>query len=213
LLVGLHVKALLEHYHAHGTLRSFKSGGTVVLDDPQQILEQPCDILVPAAIEQVITGQNAGRIQAAIIAEAANGPTTPEAARILHAKGVVVLPDMLVNAGGVVVSYFEWLKNLSHVRFGRMSKRWEEYSKAALLDIMEQSLGRPLDRELRLQATYGPEEHQLVYSGLEDTMITACEEVRSAATELGSDLRTAALYCAIRKVASATDTSGMIFSK
>lgn len=204
----------MEYFHTHGTLKTFKEGSSCrVLEDPQLVLEQECDILVPAAVEQVITGKNVSRIKAAIVAEAANGPTTPDASEHLHANGTIVLPDMLVNAGGVVVSYFEWLKNLSHVRFGRMNKRWEEYSKAALLDIMERSLGKPLDRDLRLAATYGPEEHQLVYSGLEDTMITACQEVRQAARDLSSDVRTAAMYCAIRKVASATDTSGMIFSK
>ena len=213
LIIGFHVKALIEHFHTHSTLSSFSAPGTTVLKNHKEILEKECDILIPAAIEQVITMENAPRIKAKLVAEAANGPTTPEASKYLHNKGIVVLPDMLVNAGGVVVSYFEWLKNLSHVRFGRMNKRWEEYSKAMLLDLMEKSLGRELDRDAKRRATYGPEEHQLVYSGLEDTMITACEEVRKAAMELNVDMRTAAMYSAIKKVASATDTSGMIFMK
>jgi glutamate dehydrogenase (NAD(P)+) len=195
------------------SLKNYTSDGTIVLAKPNDILEQECDVLIPAAIEQVITTENAPRIKAKIIAEAANGPTTPEASNLLFKNGKIVIPDMLVNAGGVVVSYFEWLKNLSHVRFGRMSKRWEEYSKTAMLDLMEKSLAKEFDRELRMKATYGPEEHQLVYSGLEDTMITACEEVRKTSAELNVDLRTAAMYSAIKKVASATDTSGMIFMK
>jgi glutamate dehydrogenase (NAD(P)+) len=153
------------------------------------------------------------RIQAKIIAEAANGPTTPTADAYLCKQGTVILPDMLMNAGGVVVSYFEWLKNLSHVRFGRMNKRWEEYSKANMLDIIESQFGKKLDEKLRHVATFGPEEHQIVYSGLEDTMITACADVRRAAVELDVDMRTAAMYASIKKVASVTDTSGMIFMK
>lgn len=131
----------------------------------------------------------------------------------LNAKGTLILPDMLVNAGGVVVSYFEWLKNLNHVRFGRMNKRWEEYSKTKLLELIESSTGKPLDPVLRKIAVNGPEEHQLVYSGLEDTMIVACKEVHNTSIAKGIDLRTAAMCNAISKVAAVTDTSGMIFMK
>lgn len=194
-------------------MKNYKSAGTVLLENPADILEQETDILIPAAIEQVITEKNMKKIKAKMISEAANGPLTPGASKYLYNNNVEILPDMLVNAGGVVVSYFEWLKNLSHVRFGRMSKRWEEYSKAALLDIMEKALGREMDSETKLRATFGPEEHQLVYSGLEDTMINACSEVRKASMDNCTSLRTAAMYCAIKKVASATDTSGMIFMK
>jgi glutamate dehydrogenase (NAD(P)+) len=156
---------------------------------------------------------NAARIRAPLIVEAANGPTTPSADAYLTASGKVILPDMLMNAGGVVVSYFEWLKNLSHVRFGRMNKRWEEYSKSLMFDLVEELFGKKMDPKVRQLATYGPEEHQLVYSGLEDTMINACAEVRKVALELNLDMRTAAMYAAIKKVASVTDTSGMIFMK
>lgn len=210
---GLDVKSVTEHFYSHGTLSTFTSNGTTVLSNPKDILEMPCDVLIPAAMEHQITRDNMRRIQAKIIAEAANGPTTPAADDYLYRQGTVILPDMLMNAGGVVVSYFEWLKNLSHVRFGRMNKRWEEYSKANMLDIIEAQFGKKLDEKIRHMATFGPEEHQIVYSGLEDTMITACADVRKAALELGADMRTSAMYASIKKVASVTDTSGMIFMK
>lgn len=210
---GLDIQSLTEHFNSTGSLRGYSSNGTVILEGSKAVLELACDVLIPAAIEHQITSENAHQIKAKIIAEAANGPTTPLANEYLIKKGVVVLPDMLVNAGGVVVSYFEWLKNLSHVRFGRMNKRWEEYSKASILDVVEELFGKKLDAKLRQLATVGPEEHQLVYSGLEDTVINACAEVRKVALELKLDIRTAAMHTSIRKVASVTDTAGMIFMK
>lgn len=164
-------------------------------------------------MEQQITVANAHKIKAKLIAEAANGPTTPGANKILLANGKVIIPDMLINAGGVVVSYFEWLKNLSHVRFGRLNKRWEEYSKTKLLDLVESATAKKIDPALRELAIHGPEEHHLVYSGLEDTMINACLETRNTSIAKGLDHRTAAMYNAITKVASVTDTAGMIFMK
>lgn len=210
---GLDIKSVTEHLHSNASLVSYTANGTQILLDSKEILERECDVLIPAALEHQINRENSHKIQAKIIAEAANGPTTPQADQYLASQGVIILPDMLVNAGGVVVSYFEWLKNLSHVRFGRMNKRWEEYSKANMLDLIEEVLGRKMDPKIRQLVTYGPEEHQLVYSGLEDTMINACSEVRKVALELGLDMRTAAMYSSIRKVASVTDTAGMIFMK
>ena len=213
---GLDVKAVGDHLHSHGTLIDFPNNGnhTTVMKEPLSVLELDCDLLIPAAMEHQITAKNMTRIRAKMIAEAANGPITPAADEYLtRQKGILILPDMLMNAGGVVVSYFEWLKNLSHVRFGRMNKRWEESSKANLLDIIEQLFGKKLDAKVRNLATYGPEEHQIVYSGLEDTMMMACQEVRKAAIEHNTDYRTAAMLVSISKVASVTDTAGMIFMK
>ena len=116
-----------------------------------------------------------------MIAEAANGPTTPAAHIYLTQKNVMIIPDLLINAGGVVVSYFEWLKNLNHVRFGRMNKRWEETSKALIVDIVENFTSKSLDPELKLTAIHGPSEAQIVHSGLEDTMMSACQETRVTA--------------------------------
>lgn len=132
---------------------------------------------------------------------------------MLVKRQIVVLPDLLVNAGGVAVSYFEWLKNLSHVRFGRMNKRWEEVSKESLLSLVEHATGKPIDPSARKAAGIGAEETQIIYSGLEETMATAVLETAVAARDLGCDYRTAAMAVAIRKVASVADTAGMIFMK
>jgi glutamate dehydrogenase (NAD(P)+) len=162
----------------NNNIRGFSAIGCEFYDNPMEVFEKECDVLIPAALEQQIHEGNAHKIKAKIVAEAANGPTTPSASKILESRGIVLLPDLLVNAGGVVVSYFEWLKNLSHVRFGRMNKRWEEYSKTKLLDIIEQATGTPINPHLKELAINGPEEHHIVYSGLEDTMIAACRETR-----------------------------------
>lgn len=178
---GIDVGGLRQHMDKTRSIRGFSALGAQFFADPMQVLEMECDVLVPAALEQQIHVGNAHKIQAKIVAEAANGPTTPTANQILQTRGIIVLPDLLVNAGGVIVSYFEWLKNLSHVRFGRMNKRWEEYSKTKVLDIVEQCTGKLLDPQLKELAIHGAEEHHIVYSGLEDTMISACRETRLTA--------------------------------
>lgn len=168
-------------------------------------------MLIPAALEQVINVENVANVQTKLIIEAANGPVTPLADEYLNSKGIPIIPDLLANAGGVCVSYFEWLKNLSHVRFGRINRRWEEDSKHVLLAMVETALGKPLDPVLRMQATAGADEAKLVYSGLEDTMIGACQEVRSVALQKNLDYRTAAYHASIKKVAAVNDSSGLIF--
>lgn len=210
---GLDVDSLLKAFMRRRNLRDYTSMGTLVLEEPLSVLELDCDILIPAAMEQQITLENVDKIQARMIVEAANGPTTPAADEKLVSRGVVIVPDMLANAGGVCVSYFEWLKNLSHVRFGRINKRWEESSKNQLMDLIEAGLGRKLEPEIRASVGIGADEARLVYSGLEDTMINACADVRQIAVSKNVDYRTAALYTAINKVADCTDTSGMIFMK
>lgn len=178
---GIDVGALKDHIQKHHSIQGFTGSGVEYFKDGQEVMQRECDILVPAAMEQQIHLGNVNQIRAKMVVEAANGPTTPAASKILQQNGTIVLPDLLVNAGGVVVSYFEWLKNLSHVRFGRMNKRWEEYSKSKVLDIVEQSIGKSLDPALKAMAVIGAEEHQIVYSGLEDTMINACRETRLTA--------------------------------
>ena len=178
---GIDVAALKEFMQTNHTIKGFTGPGVEYFQDVSNVLHRECDILIPAAMEQQIHMGNVNKIQAKMVVEAANGPTTPAASKALLSNGVVILPDLLVNAGGVVVSYFEWLKNLSHVRFGRMNKRWEEYSKSKVLEIVEQTTGRQLDPALKAMAVIGAEEHQIVYSGLEDTMINACRETRLTA--------------------------------
>lgn len=143
--------------------------------------------------------------------EGANGPTTPLAAEILHSRGVVVIPDIIANAGGVTVSYFEWLKNLSHVRFGRLNKQWEEASKRKLVEFIEESLEDKIDPIKRKLITEGASEQDLVFSGLEDTMMNACAETVTCSEALNLDLRTAAFHNAIVKISGSTeDIEGLL---
>ncbi|KAI9292292.1 glutamate dehydrogenase [Neoconidiobolus thromboides FSU 785] len=207
---GLDIEALFAHRKETGTFRGYSSG--TILDEPLSVLEVKCDVLIPAALERQIGLKNAHKIQAKIVGEAANGPVTPAAHDILTERGIVVIPDLLLNAGGVCVSYFEWLKNLSHVRFGRMNKMWEEQGKAKLLALVEQEVGRNLSESERRHIVHGAEEHELVYSGLEDTMIVACRETLSTANSLNVDYRTAALVNAIQKIALVNQSSGAMFS-
>jgi glutamate dehydrogenase (NAD(P)+) len=195
---GLDLEAVVQHRKETGSILGFP-GGT---DLPRNIdaLELDCEILIPAALENQITGENAPRIQAKIIGEAANGPTTAKADAILLERGVRVLPDLYLNAGGVTVSYFEWLKNLSHVRFGRMEKRFDEAAHRSLLREIGRATG--VDVEASDLPDLGADEEDLVYSGLEETMIVALHQIRDVEGGLGiRDLRTASLVTAIKKIA------------
>jgi len=197
---GLNEEEVFQHRKKTGSILDFP-GATNILKSTEA-LELECDILIPAALENVINHTNAPRIRAKIIGEAANGPLTPEADEIFIKKGVLVVPDMYLNAGGVTVSYFEWLKNLSHVRYGRMEKRFTENLNSHILGQLEELTGknvRPREKEFIM---HGPEEADLVYSGLEETMITATHEIMNCwkANPKIPDMRTAAYVVAINKV-------------
>jgi glutamate dehydrogenase (NAD(P)+) len=159
---------------------------------------------VPAALENQITTENADRIKAKIIAEAANGPVTADADAILRQKGVLILPDFYINAGGVTVSYFEWLKNLSHHRFGRLENRFQHNAFERLLDKVVELTGREVSERDREILTRGGNEVELVNSGLEDTMITAYQQMRDTLKQHPEipDIRTAAFVCSLKKIAS-----------
>ena len=206
---GLNVNDVVEHRKATGSILGFP--GAKDIAESKVTLEMPCDILIPAALENVINASNAGRIQAKIIGEGANGPLTPEADEILAQKGVIVIPDMYLNAGGVTVSYFEWLKNLSHVRFGRMDKRFAENQYGSILHTVEDLTGKRVTERERKVLLHGPDEVDLVYSGLEDTMITAYHEIREAYLSLDKkvDMRTAAFTVAINKVGGSYEELGI----
>ncbi len=198
---GLDLEAVVAHRKAKGTCLGF--AGAIDIAPSLAALELDCDILVPAALERQITAENAPKIKAKIIAEGANGPTTTEADAILQQRGVLVLPDLYLNAGGVTVSYFEWLKNLSHVRFGRMEKRFDEGFARGLLGGVERLTGKAMGAKEKAELTHGADEIDLVNSGLEETMIGAYQGVRETKLALGAsvDLRTAAMVTAIDKVA------------
>ena len=199
---GLDLERVMAHRRDTKSILNFP--GATNLPSPQSALELECDILVPAALENQITAENASRVQAKIIAEGANGPLTAEAGEILNQRGVLILPDMYLNAGGVTVSYFEWIKNLSHVRFGRMEKRFEERAYRKLLAATEQLSGKKLTEEEIAQYTGGPSEEDLVNSGLEETMISSYRQIREVRVKHPSkpDLRTAAFISAIDKIAT-----------
>jgi glutamate dehydrogenase (NAD(P)+) len=184
--------------------------GATDIPNSAEALELECDILIPAALENVINGGNAARVKAKIIGEAANGPLTPDADEILLAKGCIIVPDMYINAGGVTVSYFEWLKNLSHVRFGRMDKRFSENQNTQILQSVEALTGKKVTDIERRQILHGPDEVDLIYSGLEDTMIDSYHEIRDMMLTLGiNDMRTAAFVVSINKVGVAYEELGI----
>eukprot|EP00475_Leptophrys_vorax_P005916 TRINITY_DN13590_c0_g1_i5.p1 TRINITY_DN13590_c0_g1~~TRINITY_DN13590_c0_g1_i5.p1 ORF type:complete len:456 (-),score=37.56 TRINITY_DN13590_c0_g1_i5:303-1670(-) len=206
---GLDIAGIKQWHARRGTITGFPGAKTVT--DATSVLEMPCDVLIPAALEGQINSGNAGRIQARVVAEAANGPVTPPAEAILEAKGVVILPDLLLNAGGVTVSYFEWLKNLNHIRFGRMSRRMEERGKQALLDALESEIvtGVKFTDDTRKSIIKGNTEEDFVWSGLEETMISGWEEVSRVAEERGCNFRTASYLIAIEKIATCYRVSGI----
>lgn len=197
---GINIDKLMAYRKSKGSIIGFE--GTKKLGTNSAALELECDILIPAALENVINKENAPRIKAKIIGEAANGPLTPDADAILNKKGVIVVPDMYINAGGVTVSYFEWLKNLSHVRYGRMEKRFNENTSLKLVTELEKLTGHNFNAKERENLVHGPDEVDLVYSGLEDTMIGSYHEIRDVwfAKKNITDMRTAAFVNAINKV-------------
>ncbi|REJ78115.1 MAG: Glu/Leu/Phe/Val dehydrogenase [Acidobacteria bacterium] len=198
---GIDLEALMNFRRETGSIVGFE--GSTALPKREDALEIECDILIPAALENQVTAENAPRIKAKIIGEAANGPVTADAEKILEEKGIMIVPDVYLNAGGVTVSYFEWLKNLSHVRFGRMGKRFEQSAYDKILGIVERETGRTLTKEERETVARGADEADLVYSGLEETMITAYQHTREILkrNDKVENLRTAAFVNAIDKVA------------
>ncbi|MAG55351.1 MAG: glutamate dehydrogenase [Planctomycetes bacterium] len=191
-----------------GTILGFPRARSVT--NPKAFLDIACDVLVPAALENQITLANAHRVKARILAEAANGPTTPGAEKILLRNGVAIIPDIYLNSGGVTVSYFEWTKNISHMRFGRMAKRFEGTRERRSLDAIEEATGINLSADMDA-LTRGPDEVDLVRSGLEGTMVEAFEEMLDDLmnAKRSRDLRVAAYRVAIAKVAASYEALGI----
>ena len=206
---GLNEEEVFQYKKKTGSIKDFP--GTKFIPTSAEALELECDILIPAALENVINGENAPRVKAKIIGEGANGPLTPEADEVFVQKGILVIPDMYLNAGGVTVSYFEWLKNLSHVRYGRMEKRFTENLNAHILGTIEDLTAKKVSDREREFILHGPEEADLVYSGLEETMITATHEIMNAWKNNPKipDMRTAAYVVAIDKVATSYNELGI----
>jgi len=212
---GLNVQAVRDWMNGHdGLLAGYPDAP--LSPDGAAALELPCDILIPAAMEGVIHLGNAARIQAPLIVEAANGPITFGADEILREKGVLIIPDMYANAGGVTVSYFEWVKNLSHIRFGRMQRRAEEARSRLLVEELERlsadkGLGWSLADDFKDRFLTGSDELALVRSGLDDTMRAAYQSMREVwhGRNDVEDLRTAAYIVAIDRVAKTYRSKGL----
>lgn len=206
---GIDLEDLVAYRKETGTVLDFPEA--MNLPDRAAALELECDILVPAALEGQIHSGNVANIKAKIVAEAANGPVTADANDILLERGVLIIPDMYLNAGGVTVSYFEWLKNLSHVRFGRMSNRFEANTNMEMLKTLEALTGRSVDRATFKRLSVGAGEYDLVDSGLEETMVDAYNEIREIMLHYGNetDLRTAGYISAIQKIADSYLTMGI----
>ncbi len=203
---GLNTEEVYQYKIQYGKLEGFPHGK--FLENGEDALKLPCDILIPAAMEGVISRANASQINAKLIAEAANGPITFDADKILQDKGVFIIPDTYLNAGGVTVSYFEWLKNLSHVRFGRMDRRFVEAQGEKTIKLLESGIEKCLDEHAKADLIKGPDEITLVRSGLEDTMREAYQEIKEMhlSNPKIHDRRTAAFASAIRKIADIYDS-------
>jgi glutamate dehydrogenase (NAD(P)+) len=211
---GINVVAVLDWMKEHGGVKDCPEG--IYHAEGERLLEAECDILIPAALEGVINLGNAARVRAPLIVEAANGPVTAGADEILRKKGCVIIPDMYANAGGVTVSYFEWVKSLSHIRFGRMQRRAEEAHTKALVDELERlsadkGLGWTLSPGFKQRYLTGSDELELVRSGLDDTMRTAYQDMREVWRSRAdvTDLRMAAYIVAIGRVADSYRSKGL----
>ena len=198
---GLQVQQVREYINAHKTIKGFP--GAEFTENGKAMLEMECDILIPAAMEGQITAENAERINTKLIVEAANGPITFEADEILRKRNITILPDALVNAGGVTVSYFEWIRNLSHIRFGRMERRYDEMRGQHLISAMENLAQKQVPDWMRREIVKGAAELDLVRSGLDDTMRHAYQEMSETlhGNDKVHDFRTAAYVVAINKIA------------
>ncbi len=206
---GLEIEQLNQWRKDTGSIKDFPFGQTV--PHPGAVWDIECDILIPAALENQITLENCSRIRTKVLAEAANGPTTPGAEDDLHKRGVMIIPDIFLNAGGVTVSYFEWGKNLSHMRFGRLQKHLEEMKSQTLVRSIEGLIGKDIPNTDRKFLVKGPEEIDLVNSGLAETMVTAYRAIREVhhLKAPAESMRVAAFIIAIQKVALAYEQLGI----
>ena len=201
---GFDIHEIIRFRTEHGSLLNFPGAESYGKDDRKSVMEFECDILVPAALENQIDADNAHNVRAKIVAEAANGPVTADGSAILAQRGIIVLPDIYLNAGGVTVSYFEWLKNLSHMRFGRLQKRFDEQNYQRIVDQIETTTGKAINERDRKMIIHGADEVDLVRSGLEETMISGFQGIYELykSKEGINDLRTAAFALAISKISN-----------
>ena len=195
---GIDINALIEFYKTNKTINNPKLGE--FKNNPSELLELDCDILIPAALENAITVDNVDKIKTKLIIEAANGPISFEADQKLFEKGVMIIPDIYVNAGGVVVSYFEWVKDISHIRFGRVEKRFQEQKILDIIDLIDKKTNTKTDFDTIKKIIHGADEEDLAFSGLEDSMRNAFIEIYNAKKQIKKSFRESAYYVSLKKI-------------
>ena len=195
---GIDINALIEFYKTNKTINNPKLGE--FKNNPSELLELDCDILIPAALENAITIDNVDKIKTRLIIEAANGPISFEADQKLFEKGVMIIPDIYVNAGGVVVSYFEWVKDISHIRFGRVEKRFQEQKILDIIDLIDKKTNTKTDFDTIKRIVHGADEEDLAFSGLEDSMRNAFIEIYNAKKQIKKSFRDSAYYVSLKKI-------------
>ena len=195
---GIDINALIEFFQKNKTINNPKLGE--FKNNPSELLELNCDILIPAALENAITTDNVDKIKTKLIIEAANGPVSFEADQKLFEKGVMIIPDIYVNAGGVVVSYFEWVKDISHIRFGRVEKRFQEQKILDIIDLIDKKTNTKTDFDTIKRIVHGADEEDLAFSGLEDSMRNAFIEIYNAKKLIKKSFRESAYYVSLKKL-------------
>jgi len=195
---GIDIDALIKFYKTNKTINNPKLGE--FKNNPSELLELDCDILIPAALENAITINNVDKIKTKLIIEAANGPISFDADQKLFEKGVMIIPDIYVNAGGVVVSYFEWVKDISHIRFGRVEKRFQEQKILDIIDLIDKKTNTKTDFDTIKNIVHGADEEDLAFSGLEDSMRNAFIEIYNAKKQIKKSFRDSAYYVSLKKI-------------
>jgi len=195
---GIDINALINFFQKNKSINNPKLGE--FKNNPSELLELDCDILIPAALENAITIDNVDKIKTKLIIEAANGPISFEADQKLFEKGVMIIPDIYVNAGGVVVSYFEWVKDISHIRFGRVEKRFQEQKILDIIDLIDKKTNTKTDFDTIKKIIHGADEEDLAFSGLEDSMRNAFIEIYNAKKQIKKSFRDSAYYVSLKKI-------------
>ena len=195
---GINITELKKFFQKNKNINNSKLG--IYKKNPKGIMEIKCDILIPAALENSITKDNVEKIKAKLIIEAANGPITFDADKVLYKKGIMVIPDIYVNGGGVVVSYFEWVKNISHIRFGRVEKRFQEQKILEIIDLIDKKTNTKTDFDTIKNIIHGADEEDLAFSGLEDSMRNAFAEIYNVKKQIKKSFRESAYYVSLKKI-------------